>query len=105
MNPVNGIHGNKIIHEMLPTAMICQSKTPKVLMQSDMPLCLRNSAKKVGLKANEKGSSTKTLLIEIQKMFICERTHPRDSAELRFYCKVQLKYIFSYKIFCYYFND
>ena len=42
MTPVNGIHGNKFIHEMLPTALICQSK---VLMQSDMPLGLRSSAK------------------------------------------------------------
>ena len=46
MNPVNGINGNKFIHEMLPTALIDQSKAPKVLMQSDMPFGLRNSAKK-----------------------------------------------------------
>ena len=46
MNPVNVIRGNKFIHEMLSNAMICQSKTPKVLMQSDMPLSLRSSAKK-----------------------------------------------------------
>ena len=46
MNPVNGIHGNKFIHEMLPTALICQSRAPKVLMQSDMPLGLRSGAKK-----------------------------------------------------------
>ena len=46
MNPRNGIHGNKFIHEMVPTALICQSKAPKVLMQSDMPLGLCSSAKK-----------------------------------------------------------
>ena len=32
---------NKFIHDMLPTAMLCQSKAPKVLMQLDMPLGLR----------------------------------------------------------------
>ena len=37
---------DQFIHEMLPTALICRSKTPKVLMQSDMPLGLRSSAKK-----------------------------------------------------------
>ena len=46
MNPVNVIRGNKFIHEMLPAAMICQSKASKVLMLSDMPLGLRSSAKK-----------------------------------------------------------
>ena len=46
MNPVTVIRPNKFIHEMLPSAMICQSKAPKVLMQSDMPLGLRSSAKK-----------------------------------------------------------
>ena len=46
MNPLKGVHGNKFVHEMLPTALICQLKAPKVLMQSDMPLCLRSSAKK-----------------------------------------------------------
>ena len=46
MNPVNGIRRNKFIHEMLPTALICQSKAPKVLMQSDIPLGLRSSTKK-----------------------------------------------------------
>ena len=45
MNPVNVIRGNKFIHEMLPTARICHSKAPKVLMQSDMPLGLRSSAR------------------------------------------------------------
>ena len=44
---MNGIHGNKFIHEMLPTTLICQSKAPKVFIQSDMPLDLRSSAKKV----------------------------------------------------------
>ena len=44
MNALNGIRG-KNIHEMLPTAL-CHSKAPKVLMQSDMPLGLRSSAKK-----------------------------------------------------------
>ena len=37
MNPLNDIHGNKFIHEMLPTALICHPKAPKVLMQLDMP--------------------------------------------------------------------
>ena len=46
MNPINGIRGNKFIYEMLPTALICQSKAPKVLMESDLPLGLRSSAKK-----------------------------------------------------------
>ena len=46
MNPMNGIRGNKFIHEMLPTALICQSKATKVLMQSDMPLDIRSSARK-----------------------------------------------------------
>ena len=46
MNLMNVIRGNKFIHEMLPTAMIYQSKAPKVLMQSDMPLDLRSSWKK-----------------------------------------------------------
>ena len=46
MNPMNVIRGNKFIHEMLPTVLICQSKATKVLMQSDMPLGLRSSAKK-----------------------------------------------------------
>ena len=45
MIPINGICGNKFIHEMLPTALICQSKASKIVMQSDMPLGLRNSAK------------------------------------------------------------
>ena len=45
-NPVNVIHRNKFIIEMLPTALICHSKTPKVLMQSDMPFGLCSSAKK-----------------------------------------------------------
>ena len=45
MNPVNSIRGNKFIHEILPTAMICQSKAAKVFMQSDMPLGLRSNAK------------------------------------------------------------
>ena len=57
MNPMNGIRGNKFIHEMLPTALICQSKSPKVLMQSDMALGLRSSEKKdywVGLRSSEK---------------------------------------------------
>ena len=44
MNPKNGICGNKFIHEMLPTALICQSKAAKVLMQSNMPLGLRRRA-------------------------------------------------------------
>ena len=43
---MNGICGNTFIHEMFPTALICQSKAPKVLMQSDMPIGLRSSAKK-----------------------------------------------------------
>ena len=46
MNTMNDIRGNKFIHEMLPTAMIYQSKAPKVLMQSDMLLGLGSSAKK-----------------------------------------------------------
>ena len=46
MNPVNGIRRNKFIHEMLPTALIGQSKVTKVLMQSDMPLGQGSSAKK-----------------------------------------------------------
>ena len=46
MNPVNGIRGYKFIHEMLPTALFCQSKATKVSMQSDMPLGLHSSAKK-----------------------------------------------------------
>ena len=46
MNPMNVILVNKFIHELLPTAMICQSKASGVLMQSDMPLGLRSSAKK-----------------------------------------------------------
>ena len=37
MNPLNDIYGNKFIHEILPTALICLSKAPKVLMQLDMP--------------------------------------------------------------------
>ena len=37
---MNVIRVNKFIHEMLPTAMTCQSKAPKVLMQSDMPFGL-----------------------------------------------------------------
>ena len=46
---VNGIRVDKFIHEMLPTltALICQSKPPKVLMQSDMLLGLCNSAKQL----------------------------------------------------------
>ena len=44
---MNSIRGNKFIHEMLPTALICQSKAPKVFMQSDMLLGLRSSMKKV----------------------------------------------------------
>ena len=43
---MNRICGNKFIHEMLSTALICQWKTPKVLMQSDMPFDLRSSPKK-----------------------------------------------------------
>ena len=46
MNPIDGIRRNKFINEMLPTALICQSKASKVLMQLDMPLGLRSSAKK-----------------------------------------------------------
>ena len=46
MDPVKGTHGIKFSNEMLPTALVCQSKAPKVLMQSDMPLGLRSSAKK-----------------------------------------------------------
>ena len=46
MNPVNSIRENRFIHEMLPTALVCQSKAPKVLLQSDIPLGLRSSAKK-----------------------------------------------------------
>ena len=45
MNIIDVIRGNKFIQEMLPTAMICQSKAPKVLMQSDMPLGLGSSGK------------------------------------------------------------
>ena len=45
MNPMSCVRGNKI-HEMLPTALLCQSKAPKGLMQSGMPLSLRSSAKK-----------------------------------------------------------
>ena len=26
MHPMNGIRGNKLFHEMFPTAMICQSE-------------------------------------------------------------------------------
>ena len=37
---------NKFIHEMLSTALIWQSKAPKVLMQSGMPLDLRSSGKR-----------------------------------------------------------
>ena len=33
MNPMNGIRRN-FIHEMLPTALICQSKASKVVVQS-----------------------------------------------------------------------
>ena len=40
MNPMNGIRGKNFIHKMLPTALICQSKALKVLMQSDMPFGL-----------------------------------------------------------------
>ena len=43
---MNNILGNKFIQELLPIALICQSKAPKVLMQSDLPLGLRSSAKK-----------------------------------------------------------
>ena len=43
---MNGIRGNKFIHKMLPTNLICQSNAPKVLMQSDMSLGLRSCAKK-----------------------------------------------------------
>ena len=46
MNQVNGIRGNKFIHEMFTTTLIYQSKAPNVLMQSDVPLGLRSSAKK-----------------------------------------------------------
>ena len=46
MNPVNGIRGNTFMLEMLPTALICQSKAPTVWMTSDMPLGLHSSAKK-----------------------------------------------------------
>ena len=46
MNPMNGIRGIKFIHEMLPTALICQSKAPKVFMQSNMPLGRCSIAKK-----------------------------------------------------------
>ena len=46
MNPVNGIRWNKFILEMLAAALICQSKASKVLVQSDMPLDPRCSAKK-----------------------------------------------------------
>ena len=42
---MNGIRGNKYIHEMLQTALIWQSKSPSVLMQSDMPFGLSISAK------------------------------------------------------------
>ena len=42
MNAMNGIRGNEFIHEILPTALICQTKAPKVLMQSDMPLGLHS---------------------------------------------------------------
>ena len=45
MNPMNGIRVNKFIHEMLPTALSCQSQPPKALMQSDMALGLRSSEK------------------------------------------------------------
>ena len=41
-----GIRGNKLMHGMLPTALICQSKAPEVLMQSDMSLSLCSSSKK-----------------------------------------------------------
>ena len=57
MNPVNGIRGNKYIHQMLPTALICQSKAPKGLMQSDMSLGLRSSAKKITLPYGTKAQS------------------------------------------------
>ena len=43
---MNGIRGNNFIHEMLPTALICQSKAARVLLQSDMPLGLPSSVKK-----------------------------------------------------------
>ena len=43
---MNRVRENKFIHETLPTALICQSKASKVLMQSDMPLGLHSSAKK-----------------------------------------------------------
>ena len=46
MNLMNGIRGNKFIHEMLPTALIYQSKAPKMFLQSGMPLSLRSNAKK-----------------------------------------------------------
>ena len=46
MNPVKGIRGKKFVPEICPTSLICQSKAPKVLMQSDMPLSLRRCAKK-----------------------------------------------------------
>ena len=46
MDPVHGTRGNKFVHEIMPTALICQSKAPKVLMQSDTPLGLRSNAKK-----------------------------------------------------------
>ena len=41
MNPINRIHGNKFIHEVIPTALICQSKH-----RNDMPLGLRSNANK-----------------------------------------------------------
>ena len=46
MNPVNGTRRNMFIDEMLPTALICQSKAPTVLMQSDMPIGRRSSARR-----------------------------------------------------------
>ena len=46
MNPMNSIRGNKFIHEILPAALICHSKAPKVFMESDMLVGLRSSAKK-----------------------------------------------------------
>ena len=53
MNPMNGIRENKFNHEMLPTALICYTTAPKVLMQSGMPLGLRGSAKNASIQADE----------------------------------------------------
>ena len=58
---MNVIRGNKFIHEMLPTVLICQSKATKVLMQSDMPLGLRSSAKKALLSVQSRQISFSTL--------------------------------------------